>query len=110
MLSPFLTPLSMYNNPDFANKNLIKPQLNSKINDCDFNHFKNIDCKILIVHGTNDSVIPISESEKIVEILEHNKKNMNSDFWFIKGNFKHSLNYQSEFHFFENILISFLTQ
>ena len=110
MLSPFLTPLSMYNNPDCANKYLFKSQLNSKINDCDFNKFEKIDCKILIIHGTNDSVIPISESEKIVEILEHNKKIMNSDFWFIKGNFKHSFNYQSEFHFFKNILNSFLTQ
>ena len=110
MLSPFITPLSMYNNPDCTNKNLFKKQLNSKINDCDFKHFKNTDCKILIVHGTNDSVIPLSESKKLVKILEFNKKNINSDFWFIKGNFKHSLNYPSEFHFFKNILLSFLAQ
>ena len=100
LLSPFISPLSMYNNPDCSNKDFFKKQLESKTSTCNFDTLFYTKCKILIVHGKDDSVIPISESQRLVKILEDHYKIEGSDFWFSPGTFKHSLKASSEVNFF----------
>ena len=108
LLSPFISPLSMYNNPDCRNKDFFKKQLESKVNICDFDKLYNTNCKILIVHGKYDSVIPISESQRIVKILEDHNKVQGLDFWFSWGDFKHSLDVNSELNLFLREFLLFL--
>lgn len=110
MISPFVSPLSLYNNPDFKYKKLIAKQLESEIKFNNLTNWESIDCKILIIHGTRDNIIPISESKKIVKMLKENNKYEFLDYWFVEGNFQHTTNYPSDFLFIKKILQLFLAQ
>ena len=107
MVAPFISPVSLYNNKDCSNKNIIKSQLTSPIKFCDKEQLINVKTKLLILHGKYDNIIPISESNKIVDLLIECNKRDNVDFTYIKGNFGHELIYPSECNMYRKILISF---
>ena len=107
MVSPFISPFSMYNNIDCFDKNMFKLQLTSPIKFCDKNQLINVKSKILIFHGKYDNIVPISESKKIVDLLIECQKKEDIDFTYIRGDLGHKLIYPSECNMYRKILISF---
>ena len=112
MFAPFISPLSMYNNPDNLYKSFFARQIKSVdkqyTDDSMIYDFKKSSCLLLLIHGIFDNIVPISGSKHIIDLLQKASKIENKDYWFIEGDFGHEIQYNSEYSLFENHLRDFL--